>query len=255
MQELYDMAIRLSQDAGKIALQYFRSEFSYETKADDSPVTAADKKIEEMIRDRIEKHYPDDGILGEEFGEKPSKNGRRWIIDPIDGTNSFIRGLPLFGNMIAVEENGESQIGVIHYPVNNETLSAMRGDGCYCNGMRCRVSELDDISKATLSTSYPHKVQNLWGSKCLDHMVKKTSFIGTYDCYGYLLFATGKIDGLFEPELKVWDVAPLFPIVLEAGGIITNKDHLLALHIQDVVMANPALHPQLLQIIQDGIEL
>lgn len=253
MQELYDFAKHLAVEAGIIAKQYFRSEFSYETKVDDSPVTIADKNIEEMIRIEIETRFPDDGILGEEFGEKESKNNRRWIIDPIDGTQSFIRGLPLFGNMIAVEENGESKIGVIHYPVNNETLSAMRGHGCYCNDVRCKVSDCADISQANLSTSYPHKVQNLWGEKCLQYLVKHSSFIGTYDCYGYLLFATGKIDGLFEPELKVWDVAPLFPIMLEAGGMITNKDHMLDLHIQDVVMSNPALHPQLLQIISDGI--
>lgn len=255
MQELYDFAKYLAVDAAGIAKKYFRSEYSYETKQDDSPVTIADKTIEEKLRKEIEKRFPDDGILGEEFGEKPSHNNRRWIIDPIDGTQSFIRGLPLFGTMIAVEEDGESQIGVIHYPINNETLSAMCGNGCFCNDVRCDVSACEDISQANLSTSYPHKVQTLWGEQCLQHLVKQTSFIGTYDCYGYLLFATGKIDGLFEPELKVWDVAPLFPIVQEAGGVITNKEHLLDLHIQDVVMSNPTIHPQLVQMINDGIAL
>ncbi len=255
MKELYEMAIRLAEDAGAIAKQYFRSELSYQNKTDDSPVTEADHKIEEMIRSKIEREYPDDGILGEEFGSKESKNGRRWIIDPIDGTQSFIRGLPLFGTMIAVEEHGESKIGVIHYPVNEETLSAMRGEGCYCNGKRCSVTGQTDLSQSNLSTSYPHKAQQLWGEKCLQYLVKHTAFIGTYDCYGYLLFATGKIDGLFEPELKIWDIAPLFPIVLEAGGVISNKEHLLDLHIQDVVMANPVLHSQLLQLIKDGMDL
>ena len=251
MKELYAFAVDLAQRAGAIPLRYFRTDCPVEQKSDDSPVTVADRRTEEYLREEIEKRCPDDGILGEEFGEKIGRSGRRWILDPIDGTQSFIRGLPLFGVMIALEEQGTSRIGVIHYPALGETLSALSGLGCFCNGTPCRVSSTSALEQASLSTSYPHKIVQIWGQSMLQRIIQRCAFLSTCDCYGYLLVATGRFDVLVEPILKIWDVAPLFPIFNEAGAIISDRHRQSNLDITHILVANAALHESLLDLFQD----
>lgn len=252
MREIHEFALNLAQEAGKIPLKYFRGDFDTITKDDGSPVTNADRETEEFIRAAIGKRFPDDGIIGEEFGETAGKSGRTWILDPIDGTKAFVRGLPLFGTMIAVVENGVAHSGVIHYPALGQTLSGLRGEGAWIGGEPCRVSDRPGLEGAFLTTSYPNKVMERWGKEFTTRLIEQSHFLGTYDCYGYLLVASGRFDALFEPSMKLWDLAPLFPVFESAGAVVTTERGETGLEIDHMVIANPQLHQKILALMNGG---
>ncbi len=228
MSELADirkLAERLAEQAGEITLRYFHSEIEVEHKADKSPVTIADRSAERFIRDQINTHYPGDAIHGEEYGSTPGTSGRRWIIDPIDGTKSFIRGVPLYGTMIGVEQDGEYVAGAMRFPATGQTISAHVGGGCALNGKPCNVSQTAVLSEAFFTTtSLEHWVEQL-GSESIVKVVQSTRLQRTWgDCYGYLLLACGQVDVMMDPILSLHDFAALVPIVVEAGGRVTGLD-------------------------------
>ncbi len=250
MKELYEYAIELAERAGEITLEYFRTDIDIEQKADDSPVTIADRKAEEFLRQEIEKRFPDDAILGEEFGEKPGTSGRRWILDPIDGTKTFIRGVAMYGTQIGIEENGNCQIGVIRYPPNQQTLSAMENYGCYCNGRKCRVSLTDDIKQSAVSLTAFDSFLNRWGKDTLIRLLNETGMQRTWgDCYGYLLLVTGRMDIMIDSTLQIWDAAPLLRIVQEAGGKITDSDGNASLNVKNIIASNGLLHQAIMNLL------
>ncbi|RJP18374.1 MAG: inositol monophosphatase family protein [Candidatus Omnitrophota bacterium] len=223
MKELLDFAVELAERAGEITLEYFRKDIQVEIKPDHSPVTIADRLAEEMIRREIEKRFPQDGILGEEFGEKAGTSGYRWILDPIDGTKSFIRGIAMYGAMIAVEKDGESRIGVIRFPPSRETVSALRGHGCFCNGERCKVSDVDSPAQAMIVASSFNDIIKHQSEASLLRLLKETGLQRTWgDCYGYYLVADGRVEAAIDARMHVWDVAPFLPIIEEAGGRVTD---------------------------------
>ncbi len=254
MKELLDFAVHVAEEAGKITLQYFQESFDVHIKPDNSPVTDADRSAEEYIRREIEKHFPDDGILGEEFGEKPSRSGLRWLLDPIDGTKSFIRGVPLFGTLIGLESEGESLLGVIRYPPLAQTLAALCGHGCYLNGEPCHVSQTSELSQAAVMMTSFEAVVNDWGLETFLSILKETGFHRTWgDCYAYLLVASGRVDIGFDTTMHAWDIAPLIPIIQEAGGKITNLAGEVSLGMTHAIASNGLLHDVFLQLVRPTI--
>jgi len=214
-----DVAIGAVEAAGRITLEYFRGDLEVERKADASPVTIADRRAEESLRKTIAETFPDDAILGEEFGTQPGRSGRRWIIDPIDGTQSFIRGVPLYGVLLGLEDQGRCVVGAVAFPALGETYWAAQGAGAFLGGAPIRVSEVSRVADATLLTSdaKPEHYDDLYAGyeRLLRCSARQR---GWGDCYGYALVARGAADVMVDPKLNPWDIAALIPILEEAGG-------------------------------------
>jgi histidinol-phosphatase len=209
--------------AGDIALGFFRSQLVIESKADGSPVTIADRSAEIAAREWIERRFPRDGILGEELGVTRPEAGRRWILDPIDGTKTFIRGVPLWGTLVALCEGDEVLAGAAYFPAVDEMLAAAPGEGCWWNGERCRVSSRATLAEATVLTTderFPNDSAQRWGWNRLAERASVSRSWG--DCYGYLLVSTGRAEVMVDGILSPWDAAALMPIIEEAGGIFTD---------------------------------
>jgi myo-inositol-1(or 4)-monophosphatase len=222
MNELKDFCRLLADDSGKIINQYWRKEFSIDNKADSTPVTIADKKAEEKMREMIMKRFPEHGILGEEFGEYKPDAEYKWILDPIDGTKSFIHGTVTFGTLIALTKNGKPVLGVINQPVLKEYLIG-DNETAELNDAKVHVRECNDIALATLLTTdhiHIEKYQNLKKFEELMHKVKVYRQWG--DCYGYYLVATGYADIMIDPIMSVWDSMAVIPVIRGAGGTITD---------------------------------
>jgi len=223
LNELLDFAIELGRGAGDITLQYYRKQPETSTKDDGSYVTIADHQAEKYLRRQIAERFPDDGFLGEEEGESSGRSGRRWIVDPIDGTFAFVHGVPFYGVLIALEIDGEMSVGVVNIPALGELVSAAKGVGCFLNGERARVSETAKLEDALLlSTDFTACTRYGFGPAAgrLQARAKTSRTWG--DCYGYVLLATGRADVMLDPVMNLWDCAPLLPIIEEAGGTFTD---------------------------------
>jgi histidinol-phosphatase len=223
LNELREFAVGLGKGAGDITLQYFRKQPETSTKADGSYVTIADRRAEEYLRKEIRARFPDDGFLGEEEGESRGTSGRRWIVDPIDGTFAFVHGVPFYGVLIALEIEEEMMAGVINIPALGEIVSAAKGVGCFFNGEPSRVSNTSTLQEALLlSTDFSACARSGFGraAELLQARAKTSRTWG--DCYGYVLVATGRADVMIDPVMNLWDCAALLPIVEEAGGTFTD---------------------------------
>lgn len=218
-----DFAIDAAWQAGQLTLAYFQTNLQVDWKADNTPVTLADQGAEELLRRLIEAQYPDHAIIGEEFGESDRDSTHRWIIDPIDGTRSFIRGVPLYAVLIGLEIEGEMVLGVAHYPALNEMVSAATGQGCRWNGRPARVSTTARLDQALIcytdSTAFAQygRAQAWADLQAASHTQR-----GWSDAYGYALVATGRAEAMFDPIMNAWDCAPFLPILREAGGTFTD---------------------------------
>jgi histidinol-phosphatase len=223
--------------AGAKALSYFRGEFAVEHKSDGSPVTIADRQAELSARAWIERHFPDDGIVGEEGETVRPDAKRRWYIDPIDGTKAFVRGVPLWGTMIGVVEGDEVLAGAVFVPALDELVAAERGFGCYHNGKRTHVSSVATLCDATLLTTDAGRL-----GRPLRKLMDAANVSRTWgDCYGYLLLATGRAEAMIDTELSDWDAVALQPIIEEAGGVFTSMDGRRTPFGKSVVATNAAL--------------
>jgi len=223
LRALLDFAVVLARQAGEITNRYFKGSFVAERKADNSFVTAADREAEKLLREQIEKAFPEDAILGEEEGERPGRSNRRWILDPIDGTYSFVHGVPLYGVLIGLEIDGEAVLGVVNLPALREVICAARGLGCFWNDAPARVSATESLSDALLlSTDFGSCYTHGFGraAEILQRQVNARRTWG--DVYGHVLVATGRADIMLDPIMNIWDCAPLLPIVEEAGGTFTD---------------------------------
>lgn len=211
--------------AGTQAMRYFRSDLAVEAKRDGSPVTIADRTAEELAREWIMRRFPDDGILGEELGEHRPDARRRWVLDPIDGTKTFVRGVPLWGTLVAVSVGASVLAGAAFFPAVDEMLAAAPGQGCWCNGARTRVSATSDISRATVLTTDERFLDQPLRGERWRRLANAAAVSRSWgDCYGYLLVATGRADVMVDPVLSPWDSAALMPLVVEAGGVFTDWD-------------------------------
>ncbi|MCU1352217.1 MAG: Histidinol-phosphatase [Acidimicrobiales bacterium] len=218
--ELLEEAVTLARQAGELTLQHFRSAtLQVERKGDGTPVTEADKGAERMIRVELARRHPEDGILGEEEAELEGSSGRRWIIDPIDGTKAFTHGVPLYTNLVAVEDEHGIAVGVINVPALGETVYAGRGLGCFCNGAPCRVNDTAEVAGAYLSSSG----YSAWADDVLLRAKRARLMLRTWgDGYGYVLVATGRIEAMYDPAAALYDLAPMPVILAEAGGRFTD---------------------------------
>tara|TARA_Y100000588_G_scaffold361727_1_gene422803 strand:- start:237 stop:992 length:756 start_codon:yes stop_codon:yes gene_type:complete len=218
-----EFAVETAWQAGKITLRYFQSGVETEWKADSSPVTVADRSAEEYIRTAIERFFPGDGLVGEEYGVQGNTTGIDWIIDPIDGTKSFVQGIPLYGVLIAMRDTSGVQVGVVNMPALQEMVWAGRGEGCWWNGRPARVSSVDHLEEAAICytdwTSFAENGKAAAG----DRLTSTVRFCRSWgDCYGHLLVATGRAEAAFDPIMNAWDCGPLLPILEEAGGTFTD---------------------------------
>jgi len=219
-----------------------------ELKADRTPVTAADRGAEEAIRRFLETECPGHGILGEELGETHGSGRYRWILDPIDGTKSFIHHVPLFGTLIALEDDGVPVIGVIACHATREVASAARGGGAWLNGSRIHVSTTALLSEATVSTTSYSRL-SATHPKAYERLTASSGLMRAWgDCYGYLMVAAGRADVMLDPEMSIWDAAALYPVITEAGGRMTTwagQDEVG----DSVAASNGLLHAELLPIL------
>jgi len=220
---LLEAVIDAARAAGQVALRHFKSTMEVEQKHDGSPVTIADRGAERRAREWISSRFPDDGLAGEELGVERVEAPRRWIIDPIDGTKSFVHGVPLWGTLIAVCERDEVLAGAAYFPALDEMLGAARERGAWWNGTRCRVSQISSIEKATVLTTDHRFLQTPERQPGWRRLAARASIARDWgDCYGYLLVATGRAEVMLDGVLADWDAAALFPAIVEAGGVFTD---------------------------------
>jgi histidinol phosphatase-like enzyme (inositol monophosphatase family) len=216
-------------EAGKLTLDYFqRDSLPVEWKADASPVTIADRRAEQLLRDRLSAAFPDDAILGEELPDRPGKSGYRWILDPIDGTKSFIHGVPLYGTLVGLEYESQPVLGIIEIAALDERAFAARGQGAwYSKGAtpprRVHVSSTKTLAESLFLTSEVASFGQRGAAAVYDRLQSACRLSRTWgDCYGYLMVAAGQADLMVDPIMNVWDAAAVKPIIEEAGGTFTD---------------------------------
>jgi histidinol-phosphatase len=218
-------AADVARVAGDVALRHFRSALRVETKGDGSPVTVADREAEAVARAWIESRFPSDGILGEEHGTSRPDARRRWVVDPIDGTKTFVRGVPLWGTLVAVAEGDAVLAGAAYFPAVGELVAAAPGAGCWWNGARCRVSPVESLGTATVLTTDEQFTHRPDRRDAWRRLADGAGIVRSWgDCYGYLLVATGRAEAMLDGIVGDWDTAPFLPIVEEAGGVFTDWD-------------------------------
>ncbi len=251
LEQLLEFAVALARDAGAITEHYFKGTFSPDRKADNSFVTVADREVERHIRNAIEMAFPDDAILGEEEGEQTGSSGRRWIIDPIDGTYAFVHGVPFYGVMIGLEVDGEPLLGVVNLPALSEIIYAARGLGCFWNGQPTRVSETSMLDQAlVLASDFGASGEHRFGP-ALAALREEANASRTWgDCYGHMLVATGRADVMLDPIMNIWDCAALLPIIEEAGGTFTDWDGRRTIAGGNAISTNGALFQEVMQTIR-----
>jgi histidinol phosphatase-like enzyme (inositol monophosphatase family) len=222
LEPFLQFALDAAWQAGRITLGYFQTKLTPDKKADNTPVTIADRTAEQKLRELISRYWPDHGIIGEEFEPTLGSANLTWIIDPIDGTKTFVQGVPLYGVLIALMNGQSPLVGVAHFPALNETVYAARGQGCFWNGRRAHVSTVSDIKQAVLLASEGDMTNSIRSAEW-QQLLKTTYIQRTWgDSYGYALVATGRAEIMVDAVVKIWDCAP-FPVILEeAGGTFTD---------------------------------
>ena len=248
--DLLAAAEHLARQAGEITLQHFGGVVDAERKGDGTPVTAADREAELSIRDGVLRRFPEHGFLGEEYGDHQPEARVRWIVDPIDGTKGFMRGVPLYGVLIGVEVDGDPAVGVAHFPALAETVAAARGLGCRWNGRTASVSGTRDLDNAVVLTTSLGWAVDPDPAPGFRELARRCEFARTWgDAYGHMLVATGRADVMVDPVLSPWDAGPLLTILTEAGGQFTNLDGHATIHGGSGVSTNGRLHGQVLEIL------
>ncbi len=246
--DLLDWAVEVTQAGGRRTLQYFDAgELTVDRKADGTPVTAADRASEAVIRRLLAGRFPDDGILGEEQGVTAGVSGRRWVVDPLDGTKAFARGVPLYAVLLALEDEAGTVLGVIDLPALETTVAAGRGLGCFeqRGGQRRRAHVRDGVSlaEACVTTSG----YELWPREAVAALHRSGAALRTWgDGFGFALLATGRVDAVVEPVVAPWDLAPMPVVIGEAGGRFSDFAGRPRTDSGSAVAAGPALHGELL---------
>lgn len=248
MQEFIELAEYLADEAGQIIRQYYRQPFDVENKSDESPVTIADKSVEKRLREIIEEKRPDDGIIGEEFGRKESKNKYEWVFDPIDGTKSFVIGRPTFGTLIALCDNGTPILGLIDQPIIQERWIGAKGLPTLFNGKKVKTRPCADLSNARLASTSPAQLKTQW-----ENLEKASQFfVWGGDCYSYGLLSMGGLDAVIETQLATYDYIAMPPIIEGAGGHMCDWDG-KRLHIDSdgrtLAVGDIALKDKILEIV------
>ena len=247
--ELKEFSKILAEISGKIIKSYFQKELSVDTKPDGSPVTIADQKSEEAMRELISRYYPEHAILGEEHGYSNKGAEFTWVLDPIDGTKSFICGVELFGTLIAVLQNEKPILGVIHLPVLDKLII---GDNniTMLDQAEVQVRDCPDLSQAVLLTTDHCHVGAFHHKELFDKLIAEAGLYRTWgDCYGYSLVARGKADIMIDPIVSPWDVYPVIPVIKGAGGVISDFQGNDPVRGSSVVAAAPNIHSKIIQLL------
>lgn len=244
---MIEFARELAHASGRLIRERFEiGDFDTELKPDNSVVTATDREAELIMREMITTRYPDHGVIGEELGNHNVDAQYVWTLDPIDGTISFVSGIPLFGTLIGLLERGRPILGVINQPVSGEMMIGT-DDGTTLNGASARVRKVERLSDATLLTTDPNLIDRHADPEKFETLRRRAAKTRTWgDCYGYLMLASGRADIMLDPIMSKWDLMPLIPIVRGAGGVITDwhgDDPVLG---TSIVAASPDLHPEVL---------
>ena len=236
-----DAAEAVARVAGEVALRHYHRGVTVETKKDGTPVSVADRQAEEAARAWLEKHRPEDGILGEELGATRPEARRRWILDPIDGTKTFVRRVPLWGTLVALAEGENVLAGAAYFPAVDELVVAAQGAGCLWNGRPARVSGVSKLSEALVLTT-DARMGTGAQIRELEGLCARAGLVRTWgDCYGYLLLATGRAEVMVDSIMAPWDSAALQPIIEEAGGVFTDWSGRRTAFGGSVVASNAAL--------------
>jgi histidinol-phosphatase len=252
----YEVAVDVAHRAGQLALARFDKGLAVEWKRDASPVTLADREAERLLRAELLSRFPTDAFLGEESGQQQGDSGFRWIIDPIDGTRNFVRGIPIWGTLVGLEYKDECIAGVAEIPALGLAYRALRGDGAFRGERRLQVSDLTDLSVSQIFYSTVGWFVRAGCQEAFLELSAKTQRQrGFGDCYGFLLVAQGSGEAMVEHGVHAWDVAALKPIVEEAGGCFTNWDGGVDIHRPDVVVSNGKLHDAVLAILKTARNL
>jgi histidinol-phosphatase len=243
-------AVDAARAAGEIAMTYYRAGFDVTLKPDHSPVTQADREAEQAVVDILTRAFPEYGILGEELGSR-GERGTRWIVDPIDGTRNFVRRIPIWATLIALEEQGEITVGVIHVPTTGDLYTARRGAGTFLNGRRVRVSDVASMEDAFLIHAGLRLVDQAGYWDGLVRLIRATDRQrGFGDFYGYTLCAEGKAEIYAEVDLKPWDLAPCKLVVEEAGGRFTDFAGQPTIYTGTALATNGKLHAAALALLR-----
>jgi histidinol-phosphatase len=247
---LLDEAVDLAVRAGDVTLRWFRSpDLVVDRKANHTPVTAADLAAERFLRDELAGRHPDDAVVGEEEPPTPGTSGRRWVVDPIDGTKAFTHGVPLYCTLLAVDDEHGPAVGVIRMPALGETVYAGRGLGCFCDGVPARVSARDRLEGSYLTTSG----YDYWDEGVLLAAKRSGMQLRTWgDGYGYALVATGRAEGMCDPVAALWDLAPMLVVIPEAGGRMTDLSGAVTAEGGSGLATNGTLHDAVLGVLGPG---
>lgn len=259
----YEVARDAARLAGRIALRYFESsgpggsatgslhQLEVAWKANLSPVTIADREAERTLRELLLSRFPRDGFWGEEFGELPGESGYRWIIDPIDGTRNFLRGIPLWGTLVGLEYRGEMIAGIVAFPALGYVYHALRGEGAFRDGQRLHVSQIASLEQGQLFYSgaswfLAGPCRDAFVALCLGTQRQR----GFGDCFGFVLVAQGAGEAMLDYGVHPWDIAALVPIIEEAGGRFSDWSGQSTIHRPDVLASNGKVHDEILQLLR-----
>ena len=249
MEEL-DVAIKAAEESSKILLKYFRKNLKVDTKSDKTPVTIADKESETKIVSIIKKYFPDHNFLGEEFSYKKTDSEYKWIIDPLDMTKNFIRGIPFFSSLIALEKGSKIILGIISMPALNILAYAGLGKGSFVNDKRVKVSDKKEILEAYIVFGDIDRRGLVDYENQFFNLVNRCAFNRGYgDPLGYLLLAQGYVDILFDRG-KPWDVASGKILVEEAGGKVTDFEGKDTIYSGHTIATNGVLHEEVLKVLK-----
>jgi len=239
-----------AREAGRLTLERYGRVVGHQEKEDGSPVTLADREAELLLRTRILDRYPEHSILGEELASVSGSADFRWILDPIDGTRSFMRGVPLYGVLVGLECEGDPVLGIAHFPALGEMVSAARGQGCHWNGRPCRVAQTTDLNSALALTSDPGMTRASAVGRGWNLLESRVAYTRSWgDAYGHALVATGRAEIMVDPVLSPWDSAPLLTLLTEAGGRFTSLAGIPTHLGGSGVSTNGVLHDEVLRIL------
>jgi histidinol-phosphatase len=250
MDKHLEVAVAAAQAAGEIALRYFRTRLAVDYKGDRSPVTQADRECEQRIVEVLHRSFPDYGIVGEEFGERGGGARPRWIIDPIDGTKNFIRGVPYFATLIGLEEEGEVTTGVIYAPAVDDLLYAQKGTGAFDRNGRLQVSSVGALRDGTIvfgGLDIFRKAGRWDGFERLVRASGRQRGFGDY--FGHTFVARGQAEAMVELDLKPWDIAAVKIIVEEAGGRFTDFTGAATVYGGDAIASNGLVHDEIMKLL------
>jgi histidinol phosphatase-like enzyme (inositol monophosphatase family) len=246
-----NFALDAAWQAGRATLGHFQTGVAVQRKADNTPLTIADQQAEQKLRQMIGDYWPEHAIIGEEYGRSQTSSPYTWVLDPIDGTNSFVSGVPLYANLVALLKDDEPILGVINFPALNEMVYAVRGGGCFWNGRPAHVSNTQKLEDAVILCSELNTFANYGRAEKWQKLIEASYEQRTWgDAYGYALVATGRADVMVDPIMSVWDVAPMQVILQEAGGTLTDWQGETTIHHEESIATNKHLLQDVLALVK-----